>query len=251
MSPAARERSTMSCTSASTRSAPVAPSDSISSAGRSDSEMIPARTASSMSWLMYATRSTIRTSLPSSVAGFSGPVWRRMPSRTCSVRFRPGPVPPLLDHLDDAQRVLVVAEAAAVPRQRLVQHLLADVPEGRMPEVVTQAHRLGQVLVQTQRPRHGARDDARLERVGEAGAVVVALRAPRTPGSCASAAGTPSSARSGRGRAGRASAPGCRARARRAAPGRSGSPDPTGTRPPRSGPGPRRLRSPRSPSPQT
>ena len=43
--------------------------------------------ASSMSWLMYAIRSTSRTIRPSSVAGGSSPVWRRMPSRTCSVRF--------------------------------------------------------------------------------------------------------------------------------------------------------------------
>ena len=52
MSPAARERSTMSWTSVSIRFDPVGPSSSISSAGRSPSEMIPARSASSMSWLM-------------------------------------------------------------------------------------------------------------------------------------------------------------------------------------------------------
>ena len=51
----------------------------------------PARIASSMSWLMYATRSTIRTILPSSVSGESGPVWWRIPSLTSSVRFRPWP----------------------------------------------------------------------------------------------------------------------------------------------------------------
>ena len=42
--------------------------------GRSPSDRIPALTASSMSWLMYATRSTIRTTRPSSVSGFPGPV---------------------------------------------------------------------------------------------------------------------------------------------------------------------------------
>ena len=91
MSPSALERSTMSSTSRSIRAAPVSPSSSISSAGRSSSEMIPARTASSMSWLMYATRSTIRTTRPSSVDGFPDPVWLRIPSRTCSVRLSPLP----------------------------------------------------------------------------------------------------------------------------------------------------------------
>ena len=57
----------------------------------------------------------------------------------------------------------------------LVEHLLADVAERRVPEVVPEPDRLGQVLVQPQRPRDGARDPAGLERVREPGAVVVAL----------------------------------------------------------------------------
>ena len=57
----------------------------------------------------------------------------------------------------------------------LVEHLLADVAEGRVPEVVPEPDRLGQVLVEAERPRHGARDAAGLERVGEPRAVVVAL----------------------------------------------------------------------------
>ena len=44
-----------------------------------------------------------------------------------------------------------------------------------MAEVVTEADRLGEVLVQPQRACNVARDPARLERVGEPGAVVVAL----------------------------------------------------------------------------
>ena len=43
--------------------------------------------ASSMSWLMYAIRSTIRTILPSCVAGSCGPVCVRIPSRTSAVRL--------------------------------------------------------------------------------------------------------------------------------------------------------------------
>ena len=69
-----------------------------------------------------------------------------------------------------------MAETVPAPcLQRLVQRLLPDVAEGRMPEVVPQPDRLGQVLVQPQRPRHRARDPARLERVSEPRPVVVTL----------------------------------------------------------------------------
>ena len=57
------------------------------SRGRSSARRMPKRIASSMSWLMYATRSTMRTILPSSVSGSSWPVCLRMPSRTSHVRF--------------------------------------------------------------------------------------------------------------------------------------------------------------------
>jgi hypothetical protein len=71
--------------------------------------------------------------------------------------------------------VLVVPKAAAVLPERLVQHLLPDMPERRMTEVMAQPDRLGQVLVQPQRARNGARDEAGLERVSEPRPVVVAL----------------------------------------------------------------------------
>ena len=70
-----------------------------------------------------------------------------------------------------------MAKAHAVALgQALVEHRLPDVAEWRVAEVVPQPDRLGQVLVQAQRPRHVAGDPARLERVGQPGAVVVALR---------------------------------------------------------------------------
>src|SRR5215210_7651935 len=73
--------------------------------------------------------------------------------------------------------MLVVAEPAPPAiAQAGVEHALARVPERRMAEVVSQPDRLGQVLVQAERPGHVARDPARLERVGEPGPVVVALR---------------------------------------------------------------------------
>ena len=57
-----------------------------------------------------------------------------------------------------------------------VQHVLADVPEGWVPDVMAEADRLHQVLVEPQRARHGPRDLRRLQRVREPRPVVVALR---------------------------------------------------------------------------
>ena len=81
-----------------------------------------------------------------------------------------------LEHGDDPQRVLVVAEAAAEALAAgAVEHVLADVPERRMPDVVAEPDRLRQVLVEPQRARDGARDPGDLERVREPRPVVIAL----------------------------------------------------------------------------
>ena len=53
--------------------------------------------------------------------------------------------------------------------------MLAGVAEGRVAEVVAEADRLDEVLVEAQGARDGARDGVDLERVREARAVVVAL----------------------------------------------------------------------------
>src|SRR5918996_3336812 len=72
--------------------------------------------------------------------------------------------------------MLVVAETAPpAGAHARVEHLLARVPEGRVTEVMAEPDRLGQVLVQPERARHASRDPARLERVREPGAVVIAL----------------------------------------------------------------------------
>ena len=70
----------------------------------------------------------------------------------------------------------MVEAPAEPPAQSLVERLLAGVPERRVPEVVAEPDRLDEVLVQPQRPRDAARDPGRLERVGQARAVVVAGR---------------------------------------------------------------------------
>ena len=92
------------------------------------------------------------------------------------VAHRRGQVQPL-QLVDHPQRVLVVAEPAAEALARAaVEHVLADVAERRVAEVVPEPDRLRQVLVEPQRPRHRARDLRRLQRVGQPRPVVVALR---------------------------------------------------------------------------
>ncbi len=114
--------------------------------------------------------------------------------------------------LGDPQRLLVVAEASSEALgERLVERLLAGMAEGRVPRVVPEPDRLDEVLVQLERPRHDPRDPGRLERVGHAGAVVVADRVDEDLRLPLEAAERPWSGRCGRGRAGTGSGPPTRA----------------------------------------
>ncbi len=71
--------------------------------------------------------------------------------------------------------MLVVAKAGAEAlAQAHVEELLADMAERRVPEVVAEADRFDEVLVERQRAGDGARDLGHLERVGQPRAVVVA-----------------------------------------------------------------------------
>ena len=81
------------------------------------------------------------------------------------------PVP--LQHVHDAQALLVVVEPA---RDQLPEHPLAGVAERCVPEVVRECDRFGQLLVEPQHLRDRPRDLRHLERMGQAGAVVVARR---------------------------------------------------------------------------
>jgi hypothetical protein len=79
-----------------------------------------------------------------------------------------------LDVVDDSQRMLVVAKAAAeVPAELLVEAVLPGVAERRMAEVVPQPDRLDEVLVESERARDGPLDARGLECVRQAGAEVV------------------------------------------------------------------------------
>ena len=77
----------------------------------------------------------------------------------------------VLEHVDDAQALLVVVEAA---RREIVQHALAGVTERRVSEVVTESDRLGELLLQAQHLGDRPRDLRHLQRVRESRAVVIA-----------------------------------------------------------------------------
>ena len=84
-----------------------------------------------------------------------------MPSRVSKVRFSPRKLGvALLELVDDAQRLQVVLEAAVLAHA-VVQRVLAGVAERRVAEVVREADRLGQRLVQAQRARDRAARSAR------------------------------------------------------------------------------------------
>jgi hypothetical protein len=77
-----------------------------------------------------------------------------------------------LQVIHDPEALLAVAER---PAEEGRQGLLAEVPERRVPEVVPQGDRLGEVLVQAQGPGDGPGHLGDLQGVGEADAVVVPL----------------------------------------------------------------------------
>ncbi len=64
---------------------------------------------------------------------------------------------------------------AAVRHHQLVQAALTGVAERRMSEIVRERDRLRELLIQTKRASNRARDLRGFERMGESGAVVVAL----------------------------------------------------------------------------
>ena len=92
----------------------------------------------------------------------------------------PGQVEPVelgvvrLQPRHDLDRLGVVVEAAVGRHQRL-ERVLAGVAEGRVAEVVGEGDGLGELLVEAEDAGDGAGDLGHLDRVGEAGAVVVAL----------------------------------------------------------------------------
>src|ERR1700727_2764865 len=79
-----------------------------------------------------------------------------------------------LEFSDDAQSVAVVVKAAVFGHAG-VESVLARMPERRMAEIVAKRDRFRQIVVEPQGPGESARDLRHLDRVGEAGAEMVAL----------------------------------------------------------------------------
>ena len=82
-------------------------------------------------------------------------------------------LPIALEHVDDAQALLVVVEAGRAQR---LEHALAGVAERRVAQIVAEGDRLGQLLVQPQHLGDGAGDLRHLEGVRQARPVVIAGR---------------------------------------------------------------------------
>ena len=79
----------------------------------------------------------------------------------------------LFEVLDDPQRMEIVIEAQSVALEALIERSFAGVAEGRVADVVNQRQRLRQVLVQSQRLGHAARDLHHFNGVRQAAAKVV------------------------------------------------------------------------------
>ena len=72
------------------------------------------------------------------------------------------------------QALLVMTEGLA---QAIGEGCLTGMTKGGVPQVMPHGNGLCQILVQSQRPGHGAGNAGHFQRVGHAGAVVVSLRA--------------------------------------------------------------------------
>ena len=74
---------------------------------------------------------------------------------------------------------------AAEGGEAVIERALAGMAERRMAEIVRKRQRFGEILVEAERAGERTRDLGHFKRVGEPGAVVVALVRRRTPASCA------------------------------------------------------------------
>ena len=79
----------------------------------------------------------------------------------------------ILEHIHNAQTLLVVPKPE---RTNLVKRRLSGVAERRVPEIMSECDRFGQILVKSERPRDGPRNLRDLERMRQPSTVVVTLR---------------------------------------------------------------------------
>ena len=80
-----------------------------------------------------------------------------------------------LEFLDDAQRVQIVIEAVSERLQQFVEAPFPGMPKRRMPDVVDQRQRLGQIRVEVQRSGHGARHLRHFDRVRQPVAEMIGI----------------------------------------------------------------------------
>ena len=78
----------------------------------------------------------------------------------------------LFEHVHHAQRLFAVAESRGIEGG---EHAFADVPEGRMPQIVPQRDRLGEILVERKTACKRTGDLRDVERVRKARHVVIAV----------------------------------------------------------------------------
>ncbi len=83
------------------------------------------------------------------------------------------PAAVLFQHVDDAQRLLVVRKPV---RREAGEHPLARMTEGCMPEVVPERNRLREVLVEGEAARDRTRDLRDVDRVRHARAEMIPFR---------------------------------------------------------------------------
>src|SRR5580698_9187061 len=79
----------------------------------------------------------------------------------------------LLEVFDDAQRVKIVVEAAAMMGEAAVECALAGVAKGGMADIVDKRECFREIYVEAQRACGGAGDLGHLDGVGEAAAEVI------------------------------------------------------------------------------
>ena len=80
----------------------------------------------------------------------------------------------MLQRRHHTQALRIVVEAA-MSLEAVIQRALTGMAEGRMAEIVRQCQSLGQVFVEAKLPRQCASDLGHFQRVGQPGAVMIAL----------------------------------------------------------------------------
>jgi hypothetical protein len=89
-------------------------------------------------------------------------------------QIQPGTLPaPSFQEVDHPEALLGMTKTTG---NRSIQCIFSRMTEGGMPEIMPQGYGLREVFVQTQGLGHGARDLRYFQRVGQAGAIVIAER---------------------------------------------------------------------------